>query len=227
MVIYRSLEQWIRGEHSDQPSCDDQVITAYWFVDNDITEISEKKERTSFVKEQLEHRLHHKVSRVLSNLEEIDVLVLIEPAGSGGCILHERTEERFFEPAKKEYVPYLDEEVSRFIEDMHTQEQESEDEQPLPATDGGAEDSEEPKPTLRSVAASELEVVPSAVEEVLTQRQDQFERMDDFDGVIASIKASEEVARGGEYDQMGWRNFANKWTLSRQAARMEQNEALV
>ncbi|WP_152420535.1 hypothetical protein [Halococcus thailandensis] len=223
MTAYTTLEEWICDENGEMPSCADQITTGYWFLNHNCTVNDDNGEvRTSFVRERVEHRLDHEIRGVLGNLEEIDVLVEVPPPGAGGCIRHHRTDEVFFSPSKEEYVPYLDEEVSRFLDDMHAQEET----QTLPTPDGGVNDSSEPVKTLRSVAANALNDDASSVEDELTEPSDSFERMLSYDDVVKAIKQSDDVSRDRDYDEMGWRNFALKWTLSQRAVRIERNESL-
>jgi hypothetical protein len=149
-------------------------------------------------------------------------LIKVPPPGSGGCIRHHRTNETFFSPSEEKYVPYLNEEVSRFLDDMHSQV----DPQPLAAADGGTDEPSRSGKTLRSVALEALDKDISSVEDELTEPGDPFERMLSYDDVIKAIKKSEEVSIEGDYDKMGWRNFATKWTLSRRATRMGRNQSL-
>jgi hypothetical protein len=224
MTVHTTLEEWIRGENGEMPSCADQITTAYWFLDHNYTVNDDNGEvRTNSVREKIDHRLDHEVRGVLGNLEEIGVLVEVPPPGSGGCIRHHRTDEVFFSPSEEEYVPYLDEEVNRFLDDMHAQEETL----TLPTTDGGVDEPTKPTKTLRSVAAEALDEDTLSVEDALTEPGDSFERMLRFDDVIKAVKRSDAVSRNGNYDEMGWRNFALKWTLSERGVRMERNESLV
>lgn len=116
----------------------------------------------------------------------------------------------------------LDEEISRFIDDLQTQGKT----QPLPTPDGGERSEERPPETLRTVAARALDVSPAEVEEELTGPTDPVDRMNSYDSAVKAIKESDQVSRNGDYDEMGWRNMALKWELSEQAVRIERNEAI-
>ena len=223
MSGYSSLAGWIREENSHMPSCEDQITTARWFLEHNFTENDDDGDvRTSTVRENIGHRLDHEVPGVLGNLEQVGVLTEISLPGSGGCIRHHRTNEAFFSPSEEKYVPYLNEEVSRFLDDMHSQV----NPQPLAAADGGNDEPSKSAKTLRSVALEALDEDVSSIEDELTEPGDPFERMLSYDDVIKAIKKSEEVSIEGDYDEMGWRNFATKWTLSRRATRMGRNESL-
>lgn len=50
--------------------------------------------------------------------------------------------------------------------------------------------------------------------------------MEQFDNLVTAIKESDEVVRGLDYDLVGWRHRANRWTLSKTAQRVEVNESL-
>ena len=218
-----TIEEWIRSEHTHQPSCEDQILAAYWFFDQGITATSEKNARTSTVEEQIEHRLDHQVRGILDNLEELGVLGQVPRPGSGRYIRNHRTEQNFYDPASREFVPLLDEEISRFIEDMQNQDQE----QLLPTPDGGDSEEEEPSKTLRTVAASALDINPPTVEDELTGTADPVERMNRYDPVLSAVKRNDDVSRNGDYDEMGWRNMALRWTLTERAVRIEENESIV
>ena len=217
-----TIEEWIRSEHSHQPSCEDQIRAAYWFLDQDITDINGKNARTSAVEDGIGHRLAHQIRGILDNLEELGVLEQVPRPGSGRYIRNHRTGENFYDSRSWEFVPLLDEEISRFIEDMQNQEQE----EPLPTPDGGDSGNGEPPETLRTVAASALGVEPPMVENELTGPADPIERMNRYDAVLSAIKRNDAVSRNGDYDKMGWRNMALRWTLTERAVRIEENEAI-
>lgn len=149
-------------------------------------------------------------------------------------------------------IPLLEEEVSRFLEDLQEQESRtlesedaSDDETPSVA-DGGEpetnaedaeaediddaeasdeEDTDDVSTTLRAVAAAALDIdVP--IEDVLTNPTDHIERIERFDEVVSAIIESDEVSRRREYEPMGWRNTANKWVLTKTARARKENESL-
>jgi len=210
------IEDRIRSENGNQPSCEDQVYTAYWFLENEITAPEETVVRTNTVYDQIGHRLDHGVRTVLDNLEDINILERRAPPGGGSYIRHHRTGRNFFDPRAREWVPLLDEEVSRFIDDMNAQ-----DTSAQAIADGGEDETEDESPiTLRSVAAEALDVEQHEVEEELTEPED-VERMNNYDLVVGAIERNEEVSRNGNYDAMGWRNMAIRWTLSAAAVALE------
>ncbi|WP_233547917.1 hypothetical protein, partial [Haloferax sp. Atlit-10N] len=71
-----------------------------------------------------------------------------------------------------------------------------------------------------------LEVEESEVENSLTGPTDPVERMNRYDSVAKTVKDNEEVSRNRNYDEMGWRNSALRWTLSERAAHTEANHSL-
>lgn len=217
-----TLEEWIRREHSHQPSCEDQIFAGYWFLEQGVTDIAEEYARTSTVEDSIGHQLDHSVRDVLDNLEEIGVLRQRSPPGNGVYIRNHRTEENFFDPTNQDFIDLLTEEISRFIRDMQAQEQE----EPLPTPDGGESDDEESSETLRTVAADALDIELCRVEEALTNPDDPVDRMNRYDTVLDAVKRSDAVSRNGNYDGMGWRNMALRWTLSKRAVRLEKNESL-
>jgi len=215
MPSYDTIEEWIRGENSSHQSVGDQVTTAHWFRRRDITVNEDRVARTNQVRDHVRHRLDYSVRTVLDNLEEIGVLEKIDPPGSGSFIRHHRSGENFFDPSSRDFVPYLQEDMAQFIDDMQTQE-----ESVAPIADGGLgdEDEKETNKTLRSVAADALDVDESAVEEELQEPSDPVERMNRYDKAVKAVKASDAVERNRDYDEMGWRNMALRWTLSQRAA---------
>lgn len=217
-----TIEKWIRSEHNHQPSCEDQILTVYWFLNQDITDASEKYTRTRTVEDEIEYRLDHQVRGVLDDLEELGVLRQLPLPGSGKYIRNHRTEKNFYDPGSREFVPLLDEEIFRFIDDMQIQEKE----QPPLTPDSGNSEEEMPPKTLRTVAASALNIEPSMVGMKLTGPTDPIERMNRYDTVLSVVKKNDAVSRNGDYDEMGWRNMALRWTLTERAVRMEENESI-
>jgi hypothetical protein len=177
--------------------------------------------RTSQVSDGTEHRLDHQVRTCLDNLEEIEVLVQFDPPGSGRYIRHHRSGENFYDPSTREFVPLLEEDLSRFLDDLS-----SRTEPPLQRTDGGDDQGEVPSETLRSVARDALDVDEKDVENALTSPDDPIERMILYDSVVKAIKDSDGVSRSRDYDEMGWRNSALRWTLSERAAHLQANQSL-
>ena len=235
---YTTIEEWIDGENGHQDSVEDQHATADWFYRNDVTEPDDEDRRTAEVRDELGDRLEHDVARVLKNLANIDVLVKYEPA-SRQFIRNERTNEAFFSPSEEGFPSSLYEEMSRLVYDIHLREGLN-NRGPYPGqlgtpsiasvTDGGTvpeAPSEESHSDLRQFAANELGVDPPEVEAALVEPDDIVDQMNQFDALVKAIKASDDVERGLEYDQVGWRNQANRWALSKTAKRMEDNESLL
>lgn len=236
-MSYDTIDEWIREENGHQPSRPDQLITAYWFYRNDITVSDDDDRRTSQVREKLQDRLDHEVAQVLDNLAEIGVLDKREPP-TRVFIQNERTRDAFFTPNDEGFPPNLFEEISRLVYDLHLREGEGERGRfpgqlrlptIAPVADGGESgttmESEDTYP-FRQFIADELEVDPLDVEEALVEPDDPVECMVQFDDLVEAIKESDDVERELEYDQVGWRNRANRWTLSETAKRIEENESL-
>lgn len=222
MDTYNSLGDWIRAENEGQPSTEDQVVVGRWFFDHGITVIDDKVAKTSTVEENVDHRIGHETRTCLDNLEDIEVLVETELPGNDTYIRNHRTGENFFNPPALEFVPLLDEEISRLVDDLRSRERE-----PVQVADGGTDESEaEAEPTLREVAAEALDTEESDVEAALTDPDDPFERMERFDPVVKAIKDNESVSRKRNYDAMGWRNKALRWSLSQRAAQMESDQSI-
>lgn len=223
MAIPNDIESWIRTENGTDDSVGDQVEVAGWFWDHSFTLVNDRFARTSQVTEGVEHRLDHQVRTCLDNLEGIGVLLQFEPPGSGRYIRHHRTGQNFYDPTTREYVPLLEEDLSRLLDDLASD----------PVTepqvaDGSGENAGETgsHETLRSIAAEALDVGKADIEDELTGPADPIEQMNRYDKVVKAIKESQEELRSRNYDEMGWRNSALRWTLSERAAHMEANHSL-
>lgn len=231
-----TIEQWIQEENGHQASTVDQILTAYWLYRNEITVPHGKKKRTSEIDDALDQQLDHETDTALENLQKIDVVEKFEPP-SRVFIQNERTSDAFFSPNDEAFPPNLFEEISRLVFDVHLQEGRGED-GPFPGqlhppeissvADGGYPSTEETTQSrsLRAFIAEELGVPPTDVEQALVDFDDVIECMELFGELIESIKESNEVARGVEYDRVGWRNRANRWAISETAKNIEENESL-
>lgn len=245
------LEQYICEEKSHLPSSESMVALANWLYANEYFETNDRVIPTSNLKDTLGDRLEYGVDTVLDHLEEIDVVAEVSRDG-GQLILHERKNKGFFDPNNREMIPLLEEEVSRFFEDLQEQESQSlesedasDDEAPSvadggePETNGedaetedideaeagGEEDTDDVPTTLRAVAEAVLDIEFS-IEDALTKPTDPIERIERFDDVVSAIIESDEVSRRREYEPMGWRNTANKWVLTTTAKARKENEPL-
>lgn len=234
---YTTVEDWIEGENGHQASVEDQQIVAVWFYENDITIPEDEDRRTSEVRDEVGDRLEHDVETALDNLSDIGVLDKEEPA-SRQFIRNERTNEAFFSPNAEDFSPSLYEELSRLIYDIHLREGQNERgpypggthvPSIAPVANGGRPletSSEGTHSGLRQFVASELDVPPAEVEDALVEPEDIVEQMVQFDDLIEAIKESDDVERGLGYDQVGWRNRANRWSLSTIAKGVMENESL-
>ncbi|RKD85226.1 hypothetical protein ATJ93_4728 [Halopiger aswanensis] len=241
------LEQYIRDEKGHLPSCESMIALANWLYANEYFETNDREIPTSDLRDILNDRLEHGVDTVLDHLEEISVIAEVSQGG-GQFILHERTGEPFFDPNNREMIPLLEEEISRFLEDLHEQEsqalesKDAGDDEAQSIADGGEpedvdsdmtdeteagdeEDTDSAPTTLRSVAADALDV-ELVVEDALMNPTDHIERMVRFDDVVTAVIESDEVSRGQAYEPMGWRNTANKWVLTTTAKARKENESL-
>jgi hypothetical protein len=245
------LERYIHDEKGHLPSSESIVALANWLYANEYFETNDRVVPTSTLKDTLGDQLEYEVDTVLDHLEEIGIVAEVS-RGSGQLILHERKNKGFFDPSNQDMVPLLEEEISRFLEDLQEQESRklesedtSDDETPSVA-DGGEsetnpenaeaegineaeasdeEDTDDMPTTLRAVAAAALDVnVP--IEDALTNSTDHIERIELFDDVASAIIENDEVSRRHEYEPMGWRNTANKWVLTKTAKARRENESL-
>lgn len=233
---HETIEQWIQEENGHQASTVDQILTAYWLYRNEITVPHGKEKRTSEIDDALDQQLDHETDTVLKNLQDIDIVEKFEPP-SRVFIQNERTNDAFFSPNDEAFPPKLFEEISRLVFDVHLQEGRGEDglfpgqlhpPEISSVTDGGDPSIEETTQSrsLRAFIADELGVSPADVEQALVSFDDVIECMEQFDELIESIKESDEVSRGVEYDRVGWRNRANRWSLSETAKHVEENQSL-
>jgi len=241
------LEQYIRDEKGHLDSCEGMIALANWLYANEYFETNDRVVPTSDLKEILGDRLEYGVDTLLDHLEGINVVDEVSQGG-GRFILHERTGRAFFDPNNREMLPLLEEEISRFLEDLHEQESqtlESEDagnDETQSVADGGEpedvdpdetdeteadgeEDPDDVPTTLRAVAAVAVDVEVS-LEDALTNPTDHIERIVRFDDVVTAVIESDKVSRGRAYEPMGWRNAANKWVLTTTAKARKENESL-
>ena len=241
------LEQYIRDEKGHLDSCESMIALANWLYTNEYFDTNDCVVPTSDLKEILGDRLGYGVDTLLDHLEGINVVDEVSQ-GAGRFILHERTGRAFFDPNNREMLPLLEEEISRFLEDLHEQESqalESEDagddetqsvadggepedvdsDETDETETGGEENPEDVPTTLRAVAAAALDI-KEPVEDALTNPTDHTERIVRFDDVVTEVIESDVVNRGGTYEPMGWRNAANKWVLTTTAKARKENESL-
>lgn len=239
------LEQYIRDEKGDLPSCESMIALANWLYENEYFETNDREIPTSDLKDILRDRLEHGIDTTLDHLQEISIVAEVSQGG-GRFILHERTGQAFFDPNNQEMLPLLEEEISRFLGDLKEQEsqalesEDTDDNKTQSVADGGEPEETDPEETdeiedegnlddapttLRAVAAATLDVELS-VEDALTNPTDHIERMVRFDDMVSAIIESEEVSRGRAYEPMGWRNAANKWVLTTTAKARKENESL-
>ena len=221
MATPDDIEDWIRTENEADASVADQVKVAKWFWKRDITTLQDRVARTSQVSDGTEHWLEHQVRTCLDNLEEIGVLIQFDPPGSGRYIRNHRTGENFYDPSTREFVPLLEEDLSRLLADLASRTEPS-----LQRADGGDDEVEMSAETLRNVVKNALDTGVGDIEAALTSPDDPIERMSRYDSIVKAIKDSDDVSRDGNYDEMGWRNSALRWALSERAARMEANESI-
>lgn len=242
------LEQYIRDKKGHLDSCESMIALANWLYANEYFETNDRVVPTSDLKEILGDRLKYGVDTLLDHLEEISVVAEVSQGG-GRFVLHERTRQGFFDPNNREMLPLLEEEVSRFLEDLHEQErqalefEDADDDETQSVADGGkpedadsdefdeTEAGSEVNPdgvptTLRAVAAVALDV-EEPLEDALTNPTDHIERIVRFDDVVTAVIESDEVSRGRAYEPMGWRNAANKWVLTMRAKARRENESLL
>ncbi|MFC6906916.1 hypothetical protein [Halalkalicoccus tibetensis] len=223
---YPSIEHWIRVENERQTSVDDQVTTASWLYERAYTAPNERQIRRRELKEEIGDRLDHTLKTILDNLLEIGVIEKMTLPGAQAFVLHERTGKSFFgvQSSQNEIQVLLNEEVSRLLADIREQNRPPR----VSATADGGTIEGDSSVTLREFVADTLDIPPESVESELTAIDETnedldatFDRMTQFDAVVAAIKDSDEFSRQKNYDQMGWRNRAHRWTLSEQAVRVE------
>lgn len=227
---YDSLEDWIRTENKRDGSVDDQVVVGRWLYEHGYTSTDDNQIRQQQLKEPLENRIEHTLTTILANLRTIGVVDVSKPSGVQSFIQHERTDTIIFGVSENENKirDLLNEEVARLLEDVGRQSQPT---PAVPTTDGGEIESDEENPSLQDVIAESLGVPSERIEAELTAADestedfdDTLDRMQQFDTAVDAVKTSDVVTRKGEYDQMGWRNRANRWTLSERATVIEDRQ---
>jgi len=228
------IEDLVREE--DTGDCvEDQVTMAYWFYDNDVTEPDDREKRTAEVIDALDDQMEHEPETVIGNLVGIDVLERASTRGSGTYIRNHRTEENFYTPNEDGYLAQLKEEITRLLVDIREKERTSNNE--------GDEDNGKTT-TLRAVAADAIDVTPDNLVYALTgtiefisevpdlgadeeiELDNPVERMNNFDSAAKAIIDHTGIERGRDYEPMGWRNVANRYTLTRRAAAIEDNHSV-
>ncbi|MCU4971130.1 hypothetical protein OB955_00055 [Halobacteria archaeon AArc-m2/3/4] len=231
-----NIEELVREE--DAGSCvEDQVTMAYWFYNNDVTAPKDREKRTAEIIEALAEQLDHEPETVIGNLVSIEVVERVPTSGSGTYIRNHRTEDNFYTPNEDGFLEQLKEEITRLLLDILEQEQA----QKPTAADGG---SGEDVPTIRTIAAEAVGVIPDNLVYALTgtlefvtevpelvddeeiELEDPVERMNNFDSAVKAIIAHDEIERGRNYEPMGWRNVANRYTLTQRAAAIEDNHSV-
>jgi hypothetical protein len=113
-------------------------------------------------------------------------------SGPDSYIIHERRDEVINGENLNEVVP---EEIDRLIEDMEN------DEKVALTADGGEETEEEEEVVIRDVLADEFGVDEDEVEETL-RSGGVFDRMDNLGEAVEAIEESDDVEKGGEYDNI-------------------------
>ena len=215
---------------------DDQVTMAYWFYNNDVTEPNEREKRTAEITDALVDQIEHEPETVIGNLVSIDVLERVPTPGSGTYIRNHRTEKNFYTPDEDGYLARLKEEIARLLLDIREEERTRNDEE--------SDEDSRTTATLRTVAADAIDVTPdnlvygltgtiefiSEVPELDAEEEIELdnpvERMNKFDSAAKAIVDHSEVERGREYEPMGWRNVANRYTLTRRAVAIEDNHSM-
>jgi len=219
---YTRLIEYIREENSSRTQCvEDQIPCAIWFYENDVLDRSDRSKSTSDVREAIGDQFDHQTATVLGKLSEISILEETR-AGGNRFVANERVDEVFFDPSDPEIPRLIDEEIELFIDALHARDR------PLgieAAADGGEEEDGLVN-ALRLLAADVLDVPPEYVEEALREPDDPFDRMNQYSRLVTQIKESPNVEHRGEYDEMGWRRAALKYSLSDHAVHLVRNESL-
>ncbi|MFB6073288.1 MAG: hypothetical protein ABEJ88_10010 [Halobacterium sp.] len=231
-----NIEELIRNENSGD-CVEDQVAMAYWFYDNDVTAQEERVNPTAEIIAGLEEDLSHAPETVIGNLVDIEVLQRVPVSGSGTYIRNHRTETNFYTPSEDGFVASITEEITRLLLDVREQERAAQ----AAVADGGPN---EENPTLREVAAEAVDVSPDELVEALTgtvhfidelprsdveeevQLNDAVKRMNLYDSAVKAIEDNDGVEKRREYGPMGWRNVANRYTLTQTATAIENNHSV-
>lgn len=221
------LEKFIREESGKARCKDDLVLTALWFIDMELTTV-EDAIRTSDIEDRLGDAWDYNKYTILNkHLVEMDILDVLEPEGVDTFIIDEKTG-KFLMGEDVDLAAHVDDYITQFID--HMQEKEAEEEL-VAVTDGSGdeessneedrEDEEDEPTTLRGVAAETLEVEPEEVKEEITAG-DTTDRMNNLDDVVGAVKSSDEVEKRDDYDQIGFRQRANRYKLNDELAHLTE-----
>lgn len=182
-----------------------------WFYSKDHIASKEGWPRTSAVEDATEHLVENEVKTILDNLVEIEVLVEYDRAGQK-YIRNHRTGQNFFAVSAMDWVPVLDDEIERLLTAIREQQAAA------AITDGG--------PTLREVAEEAVADLTLSLEGELLEQEDDFDRLEVYDGVVNAIDRNDDVEKPDSFGAMGIRNVSNKYALSELATAMLENESL-
>lgn len=234
MSDFTPIEEWIREE--DRGKCvADQVVMARWFCENRVVQSKDREKRTREIKDALEGTLNTGVDTVVGHLEEAGIIEETGTQSGTTYIRNHRAEKNIYTPNSDSFLPLVREEITRLLLDIRDQEARV----TIAAADGGKGEA-----TIREVAAEAVDAEPSNLEIALTGKpitveevpeldedrsleiRDPVARMENFDVAVNAIEASEDVEKGREYEPMGWRNVANRYSLSEEAERRWKNRSL-
>lgn len=207
----KELFKKIESENGHQPSKGSQKLIAKWFVENEVAEHLDRQKRTSEVEDVLDEQTECEVSTCLKNLTRIDILTEVG-SGGGSYIMHHRTGTPFWSgPGGKKFRALLQEEIERLLGDLEPAEKSA------PAvSDGGSLTKREVIATrLTERGSIDVDPSPSQVEEAIQAPADPVTRMERLDIAVEAVEESDHVDKGANYEPMGWRNPANKYTLTR------------
>lgn len=206
--MYPDLATWIRTEHGHHPSVDDQIVVAEWFLRNRFTTIHDGPVRTGTVRAALEDRLQFELRAVLDNLASIEIIIKHDPPGSGLFIVHERSDQVFFDPDDPTLETHIDEELTRLLDVL----------------------TDPPQRQLASVmqriAADAIDTDVSTLSRALMSPDDPLERMARYDAIYRALDRAPSIDLPSTIGALGWRRTAFLWALSRLATRIALNETL-
>jgi len=223
----KEISAHIEQENGTHGSVESQKIIAKHLVDNGIAEHHGRERRTSEIADEVGDDIDHGVGLCLKHLGEAEVVS--KHGGNSTYIHHERTDESFFgEPGGEKFRELLCTEIERLCDDLEPVECVDSSDQSTEADDETEEKTRRATVAEALSASGSIDVAPdpSGVEAVFDATVNNVSRMERLDVAVRAIEEHDEVKKTDEYGRMGWRNAANKWTMTEEWYKQATNHSL-
>jgi len=223
----KEISAHIEQENGTHGSVKSQKIIAKHLVDNGIAEHHGRERRTSEIEDEVGDDIDHGVGLCLKHLRE--ARVVSQHGGNSTYIHHERTDKSFFgEPGGENFRELLRTEIERLCDDLEPVERVDSSDQSTEADDETEEKARRAIVAEALSASGSIDVAPdpSDVEAMFDATVDNVSRMGRLDVAVLAIEGHDEVKKTGEYGRMGWRNAANRWTMTEKWYRQATNHSL-